>query len=513
MRLWRAEGGRVRAIGPEEGAWWPDAELNGSTGRSVRLPDSRAAWLEPVPEAPGTWIQLGPDDSDDATRSRRARSAALLVGRTLAGERESAQAAAELTTRYEEITLLYRISEILGRTVDLEEATRTILKEVANVVGARRASIMVHDPERDVLRVVAAWGFDVGRTEPVPVSDAESIAARVFREQQPIGIEDTAAGLRGLHEERPYRGHAFLSVPIVYAGANGDPRPIGVVNLTDRLGEDAFSAGNKKLVGAIATQIGAAIENARLVGEERKRERVNTELAAAHDLQLALLPPAALLTKAGEVGVRFQSAETVSGDFYRIILRGRASVGVIIGDVASHGYSAALLMAHTLSAAGILAQQTATPEEAVRRLLEVIGDELERAEMSMSFFFGVIHTDRRILRYANAGHPQAYLVPGDGGAARRLGATVPPLGLAPRERIVGADVPWRPGKDLLCLFTDGLSEARNAAGEAFGERRVVEIVVRQRARPAPEIVDAVFAELDAFAEGVQDDRTLLLLRR
>jgi len=170
-------------------------------------------------------------------------------------------------------------------------------------------------------------------------------------------------------------------------------------------------------------------------------------------------------------------------------------------------------MAHTLSAAAILAQASSTPEEALRRLLSHIGDELERAEMSMSFFFGVINAERRTLHYANAGHPYAYLIPGDGGPAHRLGATAPPLGLASAEKIVGAEIAWRTGKDLLCLFTDGLSEARNTAGEAFGERRLLEVVVRKRSRPAAEIVDAVFAQLDAFASDVQDDRTLLLVRR
>jgi len=513
VRLWRAEGGLVRAVGSEEGAWWPGAELTGAAGRGVGLPDGRAAWLEPVPGAPDIWLELGPDSSDDSTLARRARSAAVVVARSLAGQRESTQSATELLLRYEEINLLYTISEILGRTVRLEEATHTIVQEVASVVGARRASIMVHDPERNTLKVAAAWGFEVGQLEPVPVSDGHSIAARVFREQRVIGIDDLESLVLDRAEPRSYRGRAFLSVPIYYAGPNGESRPVGVINLTDRIGEDAFPSGSRKLIAAIATQIGAAIENSRLVAEESKRARLTAELATAHDLQLALLPPAALLTKAGDVAVRFQSAESISGDFYQVVPRGRASVGIVIGDVASHGLSAALLMAHTMSAAAILAQESGTPEEALKRLLGYIGEELERAEMSMSFFYGVINAERRTLHYANAGHPYAYVISGNGGPAHRLGATSPPLGLTTADRIVGADFAWRTGKDLLCLFTDGLSEARNAAGEPFGERRLLETVVRNCSRPAAEIVDAVFARLDEFATEVQDDRTLLLVRR
>lgn len=492
-------------------------DVAATAGHAVAAPEG-AAWLEPLPAGRGMWLQLGPGPLDAATRAARAGAAALVAGRVLASERENGQVAAELATRYEEISLLYSISDILGRTVQLDEAARTIVREVALVVGAQRASLMVHDPALDTLRVVAAYGVDLSQIRPVPVADPSSVAAQVFRRQVAIGIDDveTLGGPRAVlrTEPRPYRGRAFLSVPILYASTAGAQRPLGVINLTDRIGDDAFSAGDRKLVTAIATQVGAAIENSRLVDQERKLARQDTEIAAAQQLQLVLLPTAALLTKAGDVGVRFQSAEAVSGDFYRIVLRRRNSVGVFIGDVMSHGFAAALVMAHTLSALGIIAQQTATPEEALQRLREEVGDELERAETSMTLFYGVIHPERRTLRYANAGHPQAFVIPGEGGGAKRLGATAPPLGLgAPGEAIGGAEVPWQPGKDLLCLFTDGLSEARNAAAEPFGERRLLDVVVRNRAKPSQQIVDLVFAELERFTSAVQDDRTLLLMRR
>ena len=488
-------------------------EVAAAAGHAVALPDG-AAWLEPLPGERGAWLQLGPGPLDDATRAVRARAAALVASRILALERESGQIAGELANRYEEISLIYSISDILGRTVQLDEAARTIVHEVALVVGAQRASIMVHEPAQDILRVVAAYGVDLSRMSPVPVADPSSVAARAFRQQVPLGIDDVEALGASRAEPRTYRGRAFLSVPILYASTADAQRPVGVINLTDRIGDDAFSAGDRKLVTAIATQVGAAIENSRLVEKERKRARLDTELAAAQQLQLALLPTAALLTKAGDVGVRFHSAEAVSGDFYRVVLRGRTSVGVFVGDVMSHGFAAALVMAHTLSALSILAHQTATPEEALQRLREEVGGELERAEMSLTLFYGVIHPERRSLRYANAGHPQAFVIPGGGGPAKRLGATAPPLGLAAAgEAIVGAEVPWHPGKDLLCLFTDGLSEARNDAGAPFGERRLLDVVMRNRAKPSQQVVDLVFAELERFTSAVQDDRTLLLMRR
>jgi sigma-B regulation protein RsbU (phosphoserine phosphatase) len=512
VRLWRSEAGRVRAIAlsGEHGAWWP--ELEGDAGHAIAT-RSGAAWLEPIPGASGTWVQLGPDDSDAATRPRRARSAAQILAEAYGAEREAGQVAAELAGRYEEIDLLYTISEALGRTVRLEEAARTIVKEVSDVVGARRASIMVHDAEADVLRVVARRGFDVADLDAVPVDDECSIAARVFRTSEPVAHDPRdPAAVPGCPGGRTYRGASFLSVPILYAGRAGSPRPVGVINLTDRLGEDAFSAGNIKLVTAIANQVGAAIENARLAAEERRRERLSTEMELAHNFQLALLPPAQLLASVGDAAARCQPAESVGGDFYDLIPLGGRSLGVLIGDVSTHGLGAALLMANTISAATVLAQSAPTPQEMLHRLLGVVGDELARTEMYISLFYGVVEGDLGLVRYANAGHPHAFLVPSRG-APRRLGATAPPFGLAPGGVIAGAEAPWDHRGDLLCLFTDGLTESRNGSGASYGEARLLDTVRRHAKRPATEIVAAVFTEVEEFSGHMaSDDRTLLLLR-
>lgn len=512
LQLWRAEGDRVRALSEERGAWWP--KLDGEAGHAIKTPKG-SAWLEPIPNSPGTWLQLGPDETPEETRPARARAAAALLSGMLGGEREMGLVATELATRYEEIDLLYTISDILGRTVRLEEAAQTIVREVSSVVGARRASIMVHDEREGVLRVVAGRGLDPSQLAPVSVEDECSIAAQVFRERTPLTYDAT----NGVPHEacqpgRTYKGNSFLCVPIVYAPGDGKPRPVGVINLTDRLGEDAFTAGHKKLVMAIANQIGAAIENARLVEVERERARLSTELALAHELQLALMPAQSLLAKTGDIAARSQPAEFVGGDFYDLISLRRDAVGVMMGDVSGHGLSAALLMAHATSAAGILAQSSTSPEEALERLLEVVGDELRRTDMSMALFYGVVDRRKGLLRYANAGHPHAFLVPGEGGNPKRLRATAPPLGLAGEKVVLGAQVEWRAKRDLLCLFTDGMVDSRNEKSEPYGEDRLLAIVGDNATRPAPEIVDAVFRDLEVFSvEKRDDDRTLLVLRR
>jgi sigma-B regulation protein RsbU (phosphoserine phosphatase) len=389
---------------------------------------------------------------------------------------------------------------VLGRAGTLGEAARTILREVSAVVGAHRASIMVYDEHLHALRAVAALGFEPGGLEPVPVSDTASIAARVYRDQCLIS-----------HVEPPsrdgYAGHAFLSVPIRYARPGIPPHCVGVISFTDRDG-DAFTDDDRRLVTAIANLVGVAVEHARLVERERIGERIRRELQLAADLQLRLLPSPSVLHGDAKVAARCVPAEWVGGDFYTFTRLGRGRVGVMLGDVSSHGFSAALVMALVVSAAGIHAGASVTPDETLTAMLESLAPELARTEMYLTVFYGVVDPVASLLTYANAGHPHAFRL--GSGAPERLAATSAPMGLA-AAGIARRQVPWA-RTDLLCLWTDGLVEARSGIGEPFGEARLLAALEARRDLSPDEIVNGVMADVDGFAAGGGDDRTLLVLQ-
>src|SRR3989449_582827 len=316
-----------------------------------------------------------------------------------------------------------------------------------------------------------------------------------------------------LHDALPI---SFLSVPVLYATPGERAKPIGVINLTDRRGADAFTAGDRKLVAAIANQIGAAIENATLVAKDLTQQRVRRELELAHDLQLKLLPSPLVVASRVDVAARCRQAESVGGDFYNLLNLRADRVGVMIGDVTSHGFGAALIMALVMAASGIHAESAETPTEVLRRLEESLADELASTEMFLTVFYAVVDPNAGRIRFANAGHPHAFLVSTRTGEAVRLQATRPPLGLAtaPGE---DAALSWARREAIICLFTDGVTEALGGggpAGERFGEDRVLGHVARLKDRPAREILESVHADLAGFTGGAPpaDDRTVVILK-
>jgi sigma-B regulation protein RsbU (phosphoserine phosphatase) len=196
------------------------------------------------------------------------------------------------------------------------------------------------------------------------------------------------------------------------------------------------------------------------VARDRTQQRLRYELELAHDLQLKLLPAPSVLQGDAEVAARCLPADSVGGDFYTFSRLGRGRVGIMLGDVASHGFSAALVMALVMSAAGIHAAASITPDEALSALLESLSTELATTEMHFSVFYGVLDPLTGRLSYANAGHPYAFRVP-------RFGEP---------------------------------------------EQRLLAEVCRLRTESPEVIVEAVLAEAEAFGSQPFDDRTLLILR-
>src|SRR2546425_704127 len=110
-------------------------------------PPAGPAWFQPIPTTPDTWLEVKGEGE------RTAVELAEVIGAVMEAEEETGQVAAELSGRYEEIDLIYTISEILGHTIRLDEAANRILREVSAVVRARRATLLVHDPRAHVLRL------------------------------------------------------------------------------------------------------------------------------------------------------------------------------------------------------------------------------------------------------------------------------------------------------------------------------------------------------------------------
>lgn len=462
-----------------------------------------------LPGRTRAWLGVGPVSDDDAEPRRWLAVLVPVLAQMLQSQWEARHAADELMERYEEINLLYSISEILGRTVTLEEAARTILLEVSDTVGADYGALLVFDSAAGLLRPVTTLRApSAPEATPIPIDDPLAVSSRVFRTRHALLVN---AGVLESPFEAPFRSGAMLSVPITWTTPEGGV-PLGVVCLSGRRHGESFTAGDEKLVAAVGSQIGTAIQNARLVRASLDQERLASEMRLAQELQMKLLPSGEIVAPEALCAVRVEAAEGVGGDFYNLFRLGDGRTGVLIGDVSSHGYRAALIMALVMSATAIHAQTTADPAETVSALLATLEEELRETEMFLSLCYVVVDRNARTVRWTNTGHPHAFVIGADG-VATRLVATDPPLGLGGDEFHVQSRA-WDPASDVLALFTDGVSDARNPQSEPLGEGRVLDVLRARRREVPSRIVDGVFALVEGHLGRAvpHDDQAVVVLR-
>jgi len=431
------------------------------------------------------------------------------LGRTFEFAQEVRFFTYELSERYEEINLLYSISETLGSLLRLDDAARVILGEVCDVLGARRGSLWVFEPRGNLLELVAAVGEE-GLTGPLSVEDPEAVTAMVFREGRPVIVGRPGSPRESLIPVKE-GNDSLLSVPIRYTPPAGEPRTVGVMNLLGRRKGGRFTASDQKLLAAIASQVGSALENHRLIRESLAQERVTREMELAHHLQLKLLPVAENF-EGVDVAARVQPAQMVGGDFFHLLHIPDGRIGVMIGDVSTHGFPAALIMALSMSAATIYAMEVDGPGAVLRSLDDALRDELETTEMYLSLFYGVLDPKKSEMVYANAGHPHAFVIHADG-THKRLRATDPPVGIAGPDAYSQQVIPWAEGEDVLLLFTDGISDTLGEVARGKGEEIVLDVAIQGRRGSPADVVDELFRRAEEADPTIPaDDRTVLVMR-
>jgi sigma-B regulation protein RsbU (phosphoserine phosphatase) len=238
--------------------------------------------------------------------------------------------------------------------------------------------------------------------------------------------------------------------------------------------------------------------------QDRKRDREHEE---ARLIQRALLPTALPQIPGIEVATAWQPADGVGGDCYDMITSG-ALLGIAIADVAGKGLPAALLMSNLQAAVRAFSQNAAEPATLCANLNRLLCGHMISGRF-VTFCFAWLDAARHTLVYVNAGHNPPLLVRASG-AVERLsdGGTV--LGVFADAVYKQAQVPLNPG-DRLLFYTDGITEARNPAGEEFGEERLAHVASLSSAPTIEALKDHILQQLLAFTGGTFDDDATLIV--
>jgi serine phosphatase RsbU (regulator of sigma subunit) len=248
--------------------------------------------------------------------------------------------------------------------------------------------------------------------------------------------------------------------------------------------------------------------------EERiESARLREEIRLAREIQQRLFPTATLPLPGIDVGGASYPAEATGGDYFDYIPMLDGALAIVIGDVSGHGFGPALLMSETRA----YVRAFMLTRTDVGEIVSLVNQALVRDELDDRFTTLIlVRLDpvTKELVYTSAGHSTCYVLNSEGVVSTMLTSGDLPLGIVPDvEYVSSSPVVLQPG-DTVLLLTDGIVEAHLADDTLFGVHQTLEVIRSNRARPAREIVDALYAEVRAFCrDGVQlDDMTAVVVK-
>ncbi len=405
---------------------------------------------------------------------------------------------------YNVVTLqaVYDVGLAIASTLNLEELTEEILLRAVSLLDARGGAFYLQDAEGRLALAgtIGGGARDVLDVPPVAGSDGAV-------------LEEAAAGVI------PAAEHS-LAVPIEGDGGSGNVGLLVVADKESRTGIGPFAASDRRALSLFANQAAIALTNANLHRQALEKERLEREVELAAEIQRNILPSAMPSVGCFETVGWSRPSRQVGGDYYGSLQLRGSRRGMVVADVTGKGMPAALLVSTLDSALRLLVEDSrpggeGVPVETSAELFERLNKHIVESSASNRFITLIlveVDPHKRSVRYVNAGHNPGLLV-------RRSGDVTPlvasglPLGLFPSATYRVDDVEMEPG-DLVCLYSDGITECESVAEEEYGQERLETFLRERRDRPLAEIVRAIDDEVSRFGAGLPqgDDQTVVLIR-
>jgi serine phosphatase RsbU (regulator of sigma subunit) len=404
--------------------------------------------------------------------------------------------------------LISEFAESVRRAASSPEATQVALAALQQEVGAHSVTLLekASDEEyRCEQWALPAQGFLLRQLKDYPhpmtlTDDAFATWLRWARDFRP----DRTAEL-----ERLANSGARIAVPL-----RTKNEIVGVLLLGPPTRRERYTAPEEQLLSSAADVFALLIENARLNERALEQEKLRRDLALAAEVQRRLLPPHPPSCSAATFAAFTLPARTIGGDYYDFLDLPGGQIGIAVADVAGKGIAAALLTSAVHASLRVMIADRDLPSAQLASQMNRFLYRSTATNSYATFFYAQLDLPGGRLCYVNAGHNPPYLVrqkkTGVEITELSVGGTV--LGLFPDVEYENGNVDLRPG-DLLVAFTDGVTEARNAAGDEFGEERLKDLVRAAAHAPAEEISSTLARQIREWIGGAEqhDDVTFVIV--
>jgi len=463
----------------------------------------------------GLGIMLAKDGVDDLQyESTEQGNVHRFVVRLKPPEAVKPVPAQEMSDEHRKLEILLRISKSLGHEIQLDPLLKLIVAEVTAAMQADRSTLFLVDrrkPDELVSRVAEGMV-----RQEIRVRFGIGIAGTTAQTRQTINIPDAYNDSRfnpAFDKSSGFRTKSILSTPIL----NQSNHLIGVVQVLNKKGGEAFTKEDEQFLDAICVHLGIALERAEMVEAYLQSQIVNKYLELAKEIQMGLVPhdfPALPEFKEIDIYATIIPALEVGGDLYDFFPLDNDRICFIIGDVSDKGIPAALFMAMARTAFKMSA--IASPESIALTMARVnqFLCESNPQQMFVTALAGILDLRTGRVDYADAGHEPPFILQPSGTVLKvnKVGGIV--LGFMPDQKFPSGTIQLNP-EDALVLYTDGVTEAMNVGHQLFGAEAIERTLSRAgQAAMSERIVKVLLDDMRVFVgEAHQsDDITMLVIK-
>lgn len=409
------------------------------------------------------------------------------------------------------LNTLLEVSKAMAIEVQLDNLLQVIMEKTTEVMEADRSSLFLYDESRNELWSKIAQGLELKEIRfPVGVG----IAGDVAKTRQMANIPDAYKDPRfnpDFDKQTSYRTRSVLCLPML----SNEGRLIGVIQVLNKKGGGAFDEQDESLLEALAAHAGVALERARLTEAYVEKQRMEEALKLAHDIQIGILPktfPPFPHRPEFDLYATIEPAKEVGGDFYDFALIDDQHLWFAIGDVSDKGVPASLLMAVTKTLLRVTASKVSRPDAVLAELNKELCRDNDSG-MFVTIFHGILHIPSGKLQYSNGGHNLPYRLCRNGSVEPLENTGGMALGVMEEVAYQTKKIVLQAG-DALFLYTDGVTEAMDGAGNLFSDCRLQDFLQRVHGASATKLIRGALNEVKSFAGGAaqSDDIAALAIK-
>jgi serine phosphatase RsbU (regulator of sigma subunit)/pSer/pThr/pTyr-binding forkhead associated (FHA) protein len=406
------------------------------------------------------------------------------------------------------LSVLNEVSQALIYHLPLDQLLDHIMDLISQNIPMDRGVLMLKegDPAQLIPKVVRILNPDL---KNVNIQVSRTILNTAMARNSSILLSDVQSDSQFKEQASVLRSNVrtAMCVPLW-----NNQEIIGIVYADRASPVNPFTEDDLKLLTLLANVTAVKIENAKLIEQALEKCRMEREMAVAAQIQRNLLPREAPRLEKFEVCGGNKGCFQIGGDYYDFIPLDSGRLGIAIADVSGCGVGPALLMASLRASL----RAEVGPRHDLTGMAARLNDFVHQSSEShtyITFFFGELDTETGEMSFVNAGHNPPIVLDVKGGL-QRLESTGFCLGMFPGVIYGAGSVRLGPG-DLLCLYTDGITEGRSAGNEEYGEDRLQGFLRENMGLAVPKIMEKIFAEVRCHTGCAEpgDDMTLVLVKR